>query len=103
MITPSLTSFLTLTLTGTSYVPLMAGMKTSPDCLLYGWQGMYNLSTSFWAHRVVINVAQIKFSYMIEDIRAAQSELEGASQQLVDEISEKFASRADDDGVMRQV
>jgi dipeptidase len=77
---------------GTVYVPLMAGMLTSPDCLAYGWQGVYNLTTSYWAHRVVENLAQIKFNYIIEDIRQLQNSLESDSQTLIDTLSKKYAN-----------
>lgn len=71
----------------TNYVPLLAGMDVSPDCLQFGWQGVYNLSTAFWIHRLTLNIAQIKFDYMIEDIRALQNELETASQALTSKMT----------------
>jgi len=74
----------------TAYVPLFAGMTSSPSCLSSGWTGVFNLSTSYWAHRVVQNVAQIKFNYMINDIRTTQDSLESASQLLVNDISAKY-------------
>lgn len=74
----------------TVYVPMMVGMLDSPDNLQYGWQGVYNLSTSYWAHRNILNTAQIKFDFMIEDIREVQNRLESDSQLLVDEISNTF-------------
>ena len=103
--------------TATIYTPLMIAMTKSPDCLAYGWQGnvqviasiltsqclsppvfvstctpvlpvgVYNLSSSFWAHRNLENIAQIKFSYMIEDIRELQTNFESNSQDLVNDIS----------------
>ena len=81
---------------GTAYVPLLAGMLSAPDNLQYGWQGVYNLSTSFWAHRQVLNLAQAKFSFMVEDIRGVQQALESRSQQLVDDISRMHLSPSAD-------
>lgn len=72
---------------GTAYVPLVVKMETVPDCLAYGWQGVYNLSTSFWAHRIVENIAQIKFNYMIENIRTIQHNLEGNSLDVLTTIT----------------
>lgn len=74
----------------TVFVPVLAGMQSSPDCLLHGWQGVYNLTTSYWAHRSVLNLAQVKFSSMIVDIRELQAALETQSQLLVDTVSAKF-------------
>ena len=61
-------------------------MDEVPEVLKWGWQGVYNMSTAYWIHRVILNVAQIKFDYMIEDIRHLQSSLESKSIQLLDEI-----------------
>lgn len=71
----------------TNYVPIPAGMSYSPTVLEQGWQGVYNLSTAFWTHRIALNIAQIKFDYMIEDIRTLQSQLEAQSQALVNQVS----------------
>lgn len=70
----------------TVYVPIMAGALSIPTCF-NGWQGVYDLATSYWASRVLLNVAQIKFDFMIQDIRALQNSLESESQRLVDELS----------------
>jgi hypothetical protein len=68
---------------GTVYVPVLAGMQAAPDTLNYGWQGVYNTSTNYWANRRVLNYAQAKFSYMINQIRQVQDAMESASQVLV--------------------
>ncbi len=88
----------------TVYVPILTGMLSSPDCLLWGWQGVYNLSTSYWAHRTVINLAQVKFSYMIEDIRKLQTSLESDSWALVSALSAKYRhSAALDSAALQQI
>ena len=79
---------------GTTFVPVAVGMSVVPDCLAYGWQGVYNATTAFWANRNVENLAQAKFSYMIEDIREVQNALESNAQKLVDELSQKFSASA---------
>lgn len=77
---------------GTCYVPIMPGvMLISPACLSHVYQGIYDLTTSFWAHRSVLNFAQIKFSNIIQDISALQKSLEMASQQLVFDITSKYS------------
>lgn len=76
----------------TVYVPVLAGMQSAPDTLQYGWQGVYNTSTSYWANRRVLNIAQTKFSYMIEHIRQVQNALESASVQLIGEVAAKLTT-----------
>lgn len=76
----------------TVYVPLFAGAQYSPDVLSRGWQGVYDPSTSYWASRLLLNVAQIKFSYIVEDIRALQQTAEAASQILVDELTDAYVA-----------
>ena len=71
----------------TNYVPVLSSMDIVPDCLKWGWQGVYNMSSSYWVHRAILNVAQIKFNYMIEDIRSLQNKLETQSLQLLSDIN----------------
>lgn len=73
----------------------MEGSLYTPDCLSWGWQGVYNLTSSYWIHRIILNIAQIKFDYMIEDIRDRQNYLETKSQQLVNEISNSYVEGDD--------
>jgi dipeptidase len=82
------------TTTATSYVPIMAGMLISPECLSIIYQGVMNMSSSFWAHRLVANTMQIKYSYMIVDVRNVQKDMEGKSQDLVNLISKKYSSNS---------
>lgn len=87
---------------GTVYIPVLAGMSRAPDTLGYGWQGVYNTSTALWANRRVLNYAQVKFSYMVEDIRKVQAACESASVALVDGLTEQFVSTGRDGKVSRQ-
>lgn len=80
---------------GTVYIPVLAGMPRVPDTLGYAYQGVYNASTALWANRRVFNYAQVKFSYMIEDIRRVQGACEGASVALIQGLAEQFAGRRD--------
>lgn len=78
---------------GTCYVPILPGSMTlSPTPLSHVYQGVLDKDTNFWAHRMVMNIAQVKFKYIIVDIQDKQQELEISSQQLVDEISSKYAT-----------
>jgi len=77
---------------GTVYVPLVLAMEDTPDCLSWTYQGVYNMSNSFWAFRNVLNLAQIKFSYIIQDIQQAQFALESASVQLIGALTGAYSS-----------
>ncbi|KAJ1441029.1 peptidase family C69-domain-containing protein [Ochromonadaceae sp. CCMP2298] len=72
---------------GTAYIPVLAGMTRSP-AVLQGWQGVYDTSTAFWANRRVLNTAQVKFSYMLQNVRQVQGALEGASVALTQHVEE---------------
>ena len=84
--------------TATVYVPLFAAAtQAAPDCLSWGWQGVMNVSSSFWTHRNIANLMQQKFKYMILDINAVQNKLESDSQSLVNQISSTYASMDDEE------
>jgi dipeptidase len=72
----------------TNYVPILSSNALAPDCLQWGWQGVYNTSSSYWAHRNVLNLIQVKFNYMIQDVILLQNELEQQSQDLIDSLTE---------------
>ena len=100
---------------GTSFVPIMPGsVLTSPPSLSHVYQGVMDKTTNFWAYRMVrqmfsivllffiicsfdvprhqvLNLAQVKFNYMIADIQETQISLESESQELVNIISAKYA------------
>ena len=78
----------------TVYTPLIASQPTSPDVLSYGWQGVYNTSTSFWAHRLVFNTIQRNFAAMSQDLVALQEALETRGAQLVDGLAAAAAAAA---------
>lgn len=75
----------------TVYVPVLVGMQRAPDTLQWGWQGVYNTSTAYWANRRVLNLAQIKFNYMHPQIRALQDSLESASVTLIQDFATKLS------------
>lgn len=76
---------------GTIYVPVLAGMDRAPDTLQYGWQGVYNTSTAYWANRRVLNLAQTKFGVMLPHLRDLQKALETDSVQLIGDVVSKVA------------
>ncbi len=68
----------------TVYVPILGGGTIElPAPLVSGWQGVYDLTTNFWAARTVAFTAQVKWTYIIQDIQVMQRRLEAESQKLV--------------------
>jgi dipeptidase len=68
----------------TVYVPIFGGGTIElPAPLVSGWQGVYDLTTNFWAARTVAFTAQVKWSYIIQDVQAMQRRLEAESQKLI--------------------
>lgn len=59
----------------TTFVPFMVGMEQLPYEYTNGNQQELEKGTAFWATRYVQNMVQLKYSYMIKDVRAVQDDL----------------------------
>ena len=63
---------------GTVYVPMYVGAQMVPAAYSEGNMATYDRSgVAWWRHAFVSNWAQLKWSYIIKDIRAQQATLEG--------------------------
>ncbi|MGM0439895.1 MAG: dipeptidase [Chlamydiota bacterium] len=60
----------------TCYVPFYIGMTDLPTPYQSGSSKDFNFKTAWWAFNFVGNWMQLKYSYMIEDIKNVQSEIE---------------------------
>ena len=60
----------------TCYVPFYCGVTTTPACFQTGRKDVYDRAAAWWAFNFVGNWADLKYMYMIKDIRSLQSELE---------------------------
>ncbi len=60
----------------TCYVPLYCGITEVPKSFSSGRRDVFDADSAWWAFNFVSNWADLKFSYMIEDIKEAQDELE---------------------------
>ncbi len=60
------------------YMPMYCGMTNVPNCLKKGNGDLltYSPTSAFWAFTYVSNQAYSRYSYMIEDIKKVQTELE---------------------------
>ncbi len=61
----------------TCYVPLYCGMNKVPRSFATGSMQEFSWDSAWWVFNFVANFANLKYSYMIKDIQAVQSELEG--------------------------
>jgi deoxyribodipyrimidine photolyase len=75
----------------TVYTPILSGGALNvPKSLSAGWQGVYNLTTNFWASRSLSMMAQIKWNYMMQDITALQQTLETQSHEVVQNVYDTY-------------
>ncbi|MDR2496011.1 MAG: C69 family dipeptidase [Tannerellaceae bacterium] len=74
------------------FTPLYSSIQAVPECFREGNGDLYNFSwtSAFWIHNWVANMAYSKYSFMIQDIRKVQQELESLSltiQPTIDEVA----------------
>lgn len=70
------------------FTPIYCSVTASPECYRVGNGDMMNFSwtSAFWIHNWVANMAYHKYSFMIEDIRKVQQELENGYQAILPAI-----------------
>jgi len=61
----------------TCYIPFYSGITEVPISFSSGRRDMFDKENAWWAFDFVSNWADLKYSYMIEDIKAVQNEVEG--------------------------
>jgi len=59
------------------YMPIYAGSTRLPESFTTGNRYEYDESSAWWVFNFVSNWADLKFNYMIEDIKLKQQEIEG--------------------------
>ena len=79
--------------------PVYCSSLTVPECYRMGNGDLYNFSwtSAFWIHNWVANMAYGKYSFMIEDIRKVQQELEGGHQSKLQVIDKAAVELFDKD------
>jgi len=78
----------------TCYVPLYCGINAVPESYAVGSIKQFTWDSAWWVFNFVANFATLKYSYMIEDIRSVQQQLEGdliALQPAVDQTAAQLA------------
>ncbi|WP_085536043.1 dipeptidase [Massilibacteroides vaginae] len=70
------------------FTPVYCSVQAAPECYRVGNGDMMNFSwtSAFWIHNWVANMAYHKYSFMIEDIRKVQQELENGYQDVLPAI-----------------
>ena len=61
----------------TCYIPFYCQITEVPESFSEGRRDIFDRNFAWWAFNFVSNWADLKYSYMIEDIKAVQQELEG--------------------------
>ena len=61
----------------TCYVPFYCGIDALPESYTVGGLGKFSWESAWWTFNFVANYANVRYSYMIQDIQAVQRELEG--------------------------
>ncbi|MDR1938717.1 MAG: C69 family dipeptidase [Tannerellaceae bacterium] len=81
------------------FTPLYSSILASPECYRVGNGDMYNFSwtSAFWMHNWVANMAYHKYSFMIEDIRKVQGELENGYRDILPAIDKAAVELLDKD------
>jgi dipeptidase len=85
----------------TVFTPFIVGMSDIPTSFRSGHQGAFSRQSAFWAVVYAHNIANLKWSYMINDITNRQEELESASIALVQAMEDEYAATNDFDAVER--
>ncbi len=81
------------------YVPLYAGIDRVPHSFTVGSINKFSWDSAWWVFNFVANIANLKYSYMVQDILAVQKELEGrylAMQPIVEETAVALAKKDPD-------
>ena len=75
------------------FTPVYCSVTASPECYRVGNGDMMNFSwtSAFWIHNWVANMAYSKYSYMIQDIRKVQQELENSYREAIPAIDKAAA------------
>merc|ERR1712232_621045 len=77
----------------TVFLPLAAKATSVPHPYTIANPDVLSRMSAYWAHRYVFNIAKLKYSYAMQDVRALQRQLESAGVCLVESL-DKAGSNA---------
>jgi len=81
----------------TVWIPLYAGITDLPTAFTTGSLSAFSRDSAWWIFNLVANYACLKYDYMIEDIRAAQRELESGFDGMRPAVEETALHLHEDD------
>jgi dipeptidase len=61
----------------TCYFPLYCGINAIPESFTVGELGAFSWESAWWVFNFVANYANLKYSFMLPEIQAVQSDIEG--------------------------
>ncbi|MDR1981235.1 MAG: C69 family dipeptidase [Tannerellaceae bacterium] len=81
------------------FTPVYSSVTATPECYRTGNGNMMTFSwtSAFWMHNWVANMAYHKYSFMIEDIRKVQGELESGYKEMLPAIDKAALELYDND------
>ena len=79
---------------GSCFTPFSAGCLDVAEAYTIGNPNVLDRSSAYWAHRIVFNVMQIKYSYMRSDVNRTALALESQSSKLVAELDKMVLAAA---------
>lgn len=79
------------------YVPLYCGIDRLPESFTVGSLEEFSWESAWWVFNFVANFANLKYSYMKEDIQQVQRELEGAFLALQPTVEKTAVALAESD------
>jgi len=82
------------------YVPLYAGIDRVPESFTVGSINEFSWDSAWWVFNFVANIANLKYSYMVQDILAVQHEIEGRFLAMQPVVEETALALADKDSVL---
>ena len=83
----------------TCYVPLYAGIDRVPHSFTVGSIQKFSWDSAWWVFNFVANIANLKYSFMVQDILEVQKEIEGrflAMQPVVEQTALTLAEKDPD-------
>jgi dipeptidase len=82
------------------YIPLYCGINALPHSFTIGDLEKFSWESAWWVFNFVANFANLKYSYMIPEIQALQSELEGEFLRLQPIVEKTAAELSKTDSAM---
>jgi dipeptidase len=85
----------------TVFTPFLVGLSDIPASFRSGHQSLFSRESAFWAVCYAHNIANLKWSYMINDVTRRQNELESSSVALVTAMEDEYRFNKDFHAVER--